>query len=193
MAGRNKNIQLKGLKELLKSLEELPERIEKKVVSAAVRSATNVIMQEAKRRAPRGQSTGKRTPLKEGFTIRKNTKAPKGVTEFYTGVKTRKHGGANHAHLVEFGTSAHIIGVRPNKRFKSLRKGRTEPAGALGHKSLAFWIGKIAKHPGATARPYMRPAFDAKHKAAIEKMKERLGVGIGREVKKLQAENRNVR
>lgn len=58
-------------------------------------------------------------------------------------VGARQH----HAHLVEFGTAPHYIPLR-----KSQRRG----------------LNRGVKHPGAKAKPFLRPAFDSKKDEAIE-------------------------
>jgi hypothetical protein len=77
------------------------------------------------------------------------------------------------AHLVEFGTAAH--------RIEPKRKGKV----------LAFEVGgetvftTRVDHPGAQAKPFLRPAGDTKAQAAVDKIAENLRAGIEREAAKL--------
>jgi len=68
---------------------------------------------------------------------------------------------------VEFGTARHLI--KPKSR-KSL--------------FLAGLAKEIVKHPGAKPRPYMRPAFDAAHRAALDALADYMRTRLPKELKK---------
>lgn len=61
---------------------------------------------------------------------------------------------AKHAHLVEFGTAAHRIKARRRKAMKTTQS-------QFAH---------AADHPGATAKPFLRPAYDAKQDDTVRAM-----------------------
>jgi len=60
-------------------------------------------------------------------------------------------GDAFYAHMIEFGTASHLIAP---KSAKSLY--------------IAGLFDEVVHHPGATAHPFMRPAFDGTSQAAIQ-------------------------
>jgi HK97 gp10 family phage protein len=65
----------------------------------------------------------------------------------FAAVGARMH----HAHLVEFGTDPHYIPLPKSKR-RGLNRG--------------------VKHPGAKAKPFLRPAFDTKKDEAVRNARE---------------------
>ena len=67
------------------------------------------------------------------------------------------------AHLIEFGTAAHTV--------KSAKV-------VLTNQSAFF--GKVVRHPGTMARPFMRPAYDTKKIEAINAAKRVLREAITR-------------
>lgn len=152
-----KDINIVGGKELAEFLQQLPVRIEKNIMRAALRAGARVIADEAKINVPTQLGDLKRS-------IRTGSNAKKGQVEAYARAGNKK---AFYYRFVEFGTAAHIIKAGKNK------------------KVLVFTArdgNKVVKeqvlHPGAVAKPYMRPALDAKGDAAIRavtnKIKERL-------------------
>jgi HK97 gp10 family phage protein len=68
--------------------------------------------------------------------------------------------GARHAHLVELGTKPHLIGRR-------------------GFKVAAI------RHPGAKPKPYMKPAFERKVRAAIDTFVDYVHRRLPKELEKL--------
>lgn len=83
-----------------------------------------------------------------------------------------KRGQAWYAHLVEFGTRPHYIladrgsGRDPrslNTINRAIRKGMLK---------IGQVFRKAVVHPGAKAKPFMRPAFDNKAQAAVEAISE---------------------
>lgn len=137
-------VEIKGAAELKRMLGELPAKIEQNVVRGALRAAAKVIEQEAKANVPVNSGD-----LRASIRVSAGTKRGGRV---YAHVKAggRKKGDPFYAHFVEFGTRPHEI----------------RPRGAI---SLFFagLFSKLIKHPGAKAKPYMRPAFDRKSDDAI--------------------------
>ncbi len=140
------DIEIKGLSELQALLDELPTTMEVKVVRGGLRAAAKVIEAEAKRLCPMG-----RTGLLRS-SIHTTMRSKRGHI-----TATVKAGGkeAWYAHFVEYGTSRHFI--KPKNR-KSL--------------FLAGLERKVADHPGAQRKPFMRPAIDAKREEATVAMAE---------------------
>lgn len=179
-------VQIHGLAELQRSLDQLPAKIEANVLRGALRAGANVIADEARRLVPvntgqlresirvsvRPFPGGKLVAtVKAGgrFKVYASGKAIKGAA-----YKTAGAGGkpAYHApfyaHFVEFGTARHWI--KPKSR-KSL--------------FIAGLLKELVDHPGARPKPFMRPAFDTKARAAIEAMADYIRTRLPKEFKKL--------
>ncbi len=144
------DIHIKGLEGLQALLDELPARIEKNVVRGGLRAAAKVVEAEAKRLCPvgegdlpKGRTSG---ALRDSIHVSMRTR--RGRVQATIGA-----GGGNawYAGMVEHGTARHWI--KPKNR-KSL--------------FLAGLERQVVLHPGATKKPFMRPAIDAKAQEAIE-------------------------
>lgn len=142
MAG---DIEIKGASELQRILKELPEKLERVVMRGALRAGAVEIQREAKALAP--VDSGK---LRDSIRISGGVKRGAYV---YSQVKVGgvKKGDAFYAHMVEFGTKPHEI------------KPKSAPS-----LFLAGILRASVKHPGARARPFMRPAFDNKAEDATK-------------------------
>ena len=146
-------VSVTGLAELERFLAELPERLQVKIARAALAAGAREIRDEAR----------KIVPVKSGDlrkTIRASTRRGKdGMVTASIRAGSKK---AFYAHFVEYGTQPHDI--------------RSKNGGAM-RVGKAFRV--VMRHPGAKAKPFMRPALDSKARDAIEataaKMRERLG------------------
>lgn len=129
-----------GGRELDAFLQQLPVKIERNILRAAMRAGANVFKAAAKEGVPVDDGDLK-------ASIRVTTKSKNGTV--YGSLKA---GGkkAPHWHWVEFGTAAHKIKAKPHH--------------ALGFAGVTV---REVDHPGARARPFMRPAFDSAAAAAI--------------------------
>jgi len=132
---------IRGGRDLGTFLQSLPVKIERNILRSALRQGANVFKDEAQREVPVDEGD-----LRASIRVSVRTK---GAT-VYASVKA---GGkkAPHWHLVEFGTRPHKI--KP-KNAHSLVIG--------GH------VVAEVDHPGAKAKPFMRPTLDSKSGAAIE-------------------------
>lgn len=130
-----------GGRELDAALQQFSVKFEKNVLRTAMRAGANVFKEAIKANMP--VKTGK---LRRSVRVTSNTK--KGTVTAAVKVGGKK---APHASLVEFGTRAHKI---TPKGAKALR--------------IAGYVVADAEHPGARARPFARPTFDAKSDVAIE-------------------------
>lgn len=140
--------EVKGLREIEQALKRLPIELERKVLRRAVLAGAGVIRDEARRLAP--VRTG---ALRQNIVARYH-KRKNGLVRYDVGIrKGRKGMDAYYASMVEFGTSPHIIRAKKKK--------------ALG---VDGRFGSVVRHPGASARPFMRPAFDSKYNEAIDKV-----------------------
>jgi len=142
---------ISGGRELDAFLQQLPVKVERNILRAALRAGANEFKDEAKLRVP----------VDEGdlrASIRVTTTSKRGTV--YAKLKA---GGkrAPHANLVEFGTAAHKILAKPGH--------------ALSFNGVAV---REVNHPGAKAQPFMRPAADSRPPQAVAaiaaKIRERL-------------------
>lgn len=164
------DIAITGLAELNKLLQDLPAKIEANILRGALRAGTNVIRDEARRRCPVALPNIKNMTTYGAYrgalrdSIRVGVRIKNGTV-----TATVKAGNkiAYYAHMVEYGTRAH-------EQFPS------------GTKSL--FIGGMFKmhmhHPGAAAKPFMRPAFDTQAQTAIQAAADYMAERIPKELEK---------
>jgi HK97 gp10 family phage protein len=134
----NRNIT--GGRELDAFLQTLSVKVEKNIMRSALRQGANAIKDEAKANVPVHLGELRKS-------IRVTTSAKGGRVSASVKAGNRK---AFYWHFVEFGTAAHNIA---GKKGGSLMFG--------GH------FARSVHHPGAVAKPFMRPALDAKADAAL--------------------------
>lgn len=181
-------IRIKGLSELHRALQHLPEELEKKVLKGALRASARVFRDAARAKAPVDDGDLKKS-------IRVKSSAKKGRWRLralvVAGDKT-----AFYSNMVEFGTAKHIIAARTRVQRKTRRgmrdlslktmnkmlyRGtlRVDDAGSLrvGDK----FIGPAVTHPGAAPHPFMRPAFDEQSGAAIDAFAAYVDKRLGKE------------
>lgn len=148
-----------GGRELDAFLQQLPAKVERNIMRAALRAGANQFKAAAKGGVPVADGDLLRS-------IRVTTRTKNGT--IYASLKA---GGkkAPHWHWVEFGTAAHKIKAKPQH-------------------ALSFGTVTVREvdHPGARAKPFMRPAFDTAARSAVAavaaKIRERLtkaGINTG--------------
>lgn len=149
----SEDIQIVGLAELKLALDEFPDKLQNNVMRGAIRAGLKQIANEAKSRVP--VATG---ALKK--SIRVSARIQDGNVVGFVKAGSRVKGGSQksgaargafYAHMVEFGTAAHVI--------------RSLNAKALG---IAGGFAKSVKHPGAQMHAFFRPAIATKSQAAME-------------------------
>lgn len=173
-------VQVKGLKELNKFLQELPVKVEQNILGGALRAAAKVIETEAKQQLT---ANGSVISGRLRDSIKVSVRRRKGKVR----AKVSARGLKNEAIWVEYGTAAHWIRVREDARpGRVTRRGyRTYSIRTLNRMaargSLVIgqnFVGASVEHPGAKAKPYMRPALHGKAReatiAAAEYIKKRL-------------------
>lgn len=149
-------IRVTGLADLQKLLDELPKKMEQNIMRGALRAGLKPVLEEAKKNLSSNNSNVT-NQLKDGMRISAQRLRDGKVT---AQIKTKgKHGFV--ANWVEFGTTPHTITA---KNMKALSIG--------GH------LFQSIDHPGARAKPFMRPALDSQAQAAVlasaEYIKKRL-------------------
>ena len=138
-------VKIEGLETLYKQLLDLPAKIEQNLVRDALRAGEKVFLDAAKSYVP-----VKSGDLRNSLRIVTGTEKGQVTSALIAGDKK-----AFYAHMVEFGTSAHLI--KPKNK-KSL---------LIGGKFAAS-----ADNPGAIEKPFMRPAFDAGYSESLAVVSE---------------------
>lgn len=128
-------------------LDSLPQKLEANIMRSALRQGAKVLAEEAKRNVPVMDGD-----LRD--SIRVSTRSRRGVVSATVKAGNKK---AWYWRFVEFGTAAHNIAGK---------KGGFLSFGGLFRKSVA--------HPGAQAKPFMRPALDSKANDAIQAVGEQI-------------------
>lgn len=168
-------VNVKGLDELAKMLDSLPVKIARNIMRAAVNAGSKVVRDKARELVPVDSGD-----LRKSIVTRQS-KAANGTIS--GGVKTDLF----YARFVEFGTRAHIITINAEKRpMRLTRRGFREYSirtinNMVRRGSLVIggvFVGDSVSHPGASPKPFMRPAIDASAQDALvavgEKIKQRL-------------------
>lgn len=131
------NVNIKGGKELMAFLSELPAKMERNIMRSALNQGAKVIQAEAKSNVP-VDSGELRDSLKRSTRVRRGKVTAKVTSKLF------------YAHFVEFGTAAHRI------------TGKDGGPLFFGGKLV-----KGANHPGSRPHPFLRPALDSKSNDAI--------------------------
>lgn len=171
---------LSGGRELDQLLQTLPVKMERNILRAALRAGGVILRKEARERVPTDQGDLLRS-------IRITSRVQRGQVQI--GVKAG-NSVAYYAHMVEYGTRPHYVEVSDVDRGPGRGRGRRGTAGrqetlasirTVNRRVLqigANFIGPSVHHPGARAKPFMRPAVDAGFIPAVEaiqaKIRERL-------------------
>lgn len=156
-------IQIKGLAELQRALDQLPAKIEANIMRGAVRAGAKVLQQEARQLAPVGPPSaenarvygGREGLLRDSIRISVRLKRGQVFARIVAGGKIKSGANVYYAHMVEHGTAAHII--------------KAPPGAALNVRGSLY---KSVMHPGARKQPFMRPALDTRAQAAVEAARE---------------------
>jgi HK97 gp10 family phage protein len=162
---------ISGGRELDELLRTLAPKIQKNIMRAALSAGARVIVKEAKQHAPVGPTSSTNEAVYGGYpgALRDSVRLSSGVDKKGNPFASAKAGGmskkgadAYYIQFVEFGTKPHVIRPRGKKRLQ------------LG----GHFIAGTVMHPGATGKPFMRPAADAAQAAAVAavaaKIRERL-------------------
>jgi HK97 gp10 family phage protein len=161
--------KITGAKELDRVLAALPKRLQRKVVTQALRAGAKPMLEAARNGIP-VKSGLTRKDLKIRAIPAKESRAP----AIAIAGSSKKKGMAYKMRFLEYGTGPHIIKV-------SKKKGRKK---ALAGGGVVF--GKIVHHPGTPAKPFLRPAFDNNSARSLEIIGKELGQRIAAEAAKLR-------
>jgi len=154
------NISIQGFEDFKRQLAQLPGRVGRNVLRGAVNAGASVIRKEAVLRAP--QYTGS---VQAGHpppgTLKKSI-YQKQIAELSNAVQ-----------------QTFYVGVRQGKRQQAVKRGKS----AL---NLDAFYGRFVEFGTSNmpAKPFLRPAFEAKKDAAIEAMRAYMAERIPKEIEK---------
>ena len=161
-----------------KQVKRLGAEASAKIAARASRKGLGVVLKAARANAERIQRTGLlalsldivQKKYKRTGTIFNAIGPRHGMKDPISGENP-----ANIAHFVELGTDPHTIA--PKHMGGSLKIRR-------GHGPTRHIKGEI-HHPGAKAKPFLRPAYDAKGKEAMRVTADTFDKGLAKAIKKL--------
>lgn len=149
-------LQVKGLRELSAALLTFPEKMQRTMLIRAMRAGAMVIRNLAREKV--SVVSGK---LRRSIRVSVRMLGGTVVAKVLAG-RNKSKNDPFYAHMVEGGTQAHEI--RPKGK-KSL--------------FLAGLAREQVKHPGAVAKPFMRPALEEGGQKAFEEVARALGQELG--------------
>jgi HK97 gp10 family phage protein len=178
-------VRITGARQLEAVLKKLPHEIRGRVLDAAMRAGGRVLQQELKATAPVGAKPHpKYGHLRDNVRVIR-VKRSKASAHFAVSV-----GRAFWAIWLEFGAAPHVIEPRGEKlrRYVARRRIRRDVSRFVKRTLLADQgqvFGRKVDHPGVTARPWMRPAFDKVSLRMLDATGKSLGAGIARAARRL--------
>jgi len=131
-------VNITGLKELQQALNQLPLEIQKRPLRSAVSAGAKVIVDEAKRLAPQGETGNLRKAL---YRYRSRSQSSRGQETFLVGVRKGKK---------------NYVDSAKNRRLNRVGKKYTVEGEAYYWRFIEFGTSKMP------ARPFLRPAFESK-------------------------------
>lgn len=153
--------KVKGLGEIGKFLEQFPKRLANNAMRAGVTAACAVFRDEMRLLAPRETGT-----LAAGI----KTGSSKVNQDGTVSARVRLTG--KHAYLgvfFEWGVLPHSIAAR-----ETLPTAKRRRAGKFKLKIGDKFVSGPVQHPGFSARPFMRPAFDMKKEEAAAAFRDKI-------------------
>jgi len=153
-------VKIEGLKQLQEAMSNLSQDIQKNSLRVAVSAASKVILDEAKRLAPQGETGNLRKAL---YRYRSRSQSAPGKETFIVGVRK--------------GKKEYVDNAR-NRRLKRVGKKYTVEGKAYYWRFIEFGTSKMP------AKPFLRPAFEAKKELAVERFKSKLAEAIKKNVMK---------
>lgn len=143
----NLGCKINGGAALNAAMQRLPAKIEANVMRGALRDGAKAVRDDAEQRI-KSRSGRLAASVRIGTIVRNGR-----VTAYVRAGKGGKKGAAVfYAHMVEFGTAAHVI--------------KAPPGAKLRVNGLFF---DSVNHPGARKSPFLRPALDTKASDALSR------------------------
>lgn len=149
---------INGYDELAQALRAFPEKFTASAMRGGLRAGGTIMADEVRRTAPVGPPStanaknygGRLGLLRDSVRIRTSLRGGWVKATITAGGKVKGGGDAFYALMVEYGTRAHII--------------LSKKGGSL---YINGFFASMVNHPGATARPFMRPALLSKADATL--------------------------
>jgi len=153
---------------LERAMNALPDKVFDKVVKSAANAAMTPVLKAARAKCPVETKQLKASLGKKRKVYKRNGVVVVliGPRDGYKDPETGRNP-VNYAHLVEFGTAPHLI-----------------PAGE-GLKIGPAVVRGTVEHPGAPAKPFLRPALDESKQKVLAAYRKKVLQGIERETAKL--------
>lgn len=155
--------QITGGDAIARALAEFPVKIEVLMMRGGLRTGALLIAADAKARVPVQSGA-----LRDSIKVRTGKKRDGKVFAYVVAGSRKNKDSPWYAHLVEYGVKPHII----------VAGGGTKSGKALA--AAGRILGEKVDHPGANAKPFMRPALSSQASNAIEAMAEYLRARIER-------------
>lgn len=161
-------IDTSSLKELVSMMENIDKKVRNKGLRDALKVGKKIFLEAAKLKVPK-----KYKVLLRSLGSREKYKFAKGFAYSVLGAKRRagkwikglEHIPTKYAHLVEYGAAPHTIGRGDITSDILIQKGRS-------YKSTGNM------HPGARAKPFLRPAWDQNKERILGAMERVLKAAI---------------
>lgn len=158
MAKSRKASYVIGLDQFERKIQQQIAKLDDKTIDEALFEGGMVILLDAQGRIDDVTGNLKSsgyvtTESKSNYTAGKRRNKEKKATKRAAVVRFS----ARYAHMVEFGTARHAYGTR--------RRGMTTRTGEYA---------KSVNHPGARAKPFLRPAYDSKKDHALRVIEREL-------------------
>jgi len=163
-------IGVEGLEELHRALQELPVRIEKNIMSGALRAGINVLKKRAQNNVPK--LSGK---LKKSIKVKTKSRFGKVKT-----ILTAGDNNAWYAHIIEFGSGSFYSGAGSRSRRAPYAIKAQDGALSFDDTFRAQVI-----HPGIRPSAYMRRALDAGISEPVEAAADYIRERLPREIARL--------
>lgn len=165
--GVRDGVKLDGDLELANLLRELPGRVERKGLRAAVTAGAAPVVQATRRNVARDTGLAKKSIGRKIKQYRQTAVAVIGAKRDVQAIVNTRRGKrkavpANYLHLIEGGAKPHTEVI-------------TTKNGAQ----------QTIHHPGAKAKPALRPAYEETKQAAREAMTQKLSQVVEAEARKL--------
>ena len=167
------SVSIEGYQEIREMFHKLGDKVVKKVVGKALRAAGAPIRKEARENLKRNGSvvTEQLWRTMQVKLVRQKSTQTRllvvGAKNKTVTIKGKRVNPAKYSHLVEFGTQIHPI----------VAKGGWLNFGG-GFKTVV----KKVTHPGAEAKPFIRPAYDTKKGEAKTKFEQKLELELTKEL-----------
>ncbi|MCK0531770.1 HK97-gp10 family putative phage morphogenesis protein [Sphingobium agri] len=164
------SISMKGGKDLAAFLQAFPAHIQKGAVRSALTAAAKPVRDQARANAPR--KSGK---LAKAI----KTSSPKVEQDGRVTIKVQLKGQHSYlGHFIEYGVRPHFISAGDSDLSarkltqKARREGSSEEGGVL--KIGDTFVSGVVMHPGIAAKPFLRPALDARADDAVRAFGDRI-------------------